>query len=152
VVGRLPEERRAALVRELSSLNAEIAPSRVEVLGHVNDLAVTLRNCDGAIGAGRSALEALAGGRPVVLMGEGALLGLCTPETWPEALRTNLGDHTKEKDFQPALLETALRELLAAGSRQDLLSWGRGQVEKYYDAGRVAADVEKTYRWLLSRS
>jgi hypothetical protein len=97
-------------------------------------------------------LEALAGGKPAVLMGEGGLVGLCTPETWPTALRTNLGDHFEKKDFQTAKLETALRELLVQVPGDERTRWARQQVEQYFDARAIAQEVEKVYQWLISRS
>jgi glycosyltransferase involved in cell wall biosynthesis len=152
IVGRLPDERRAPLTRELSMFNSAIAPSRVDMLGHVNDLPTTIRNCDGVIAAGRSALESLAGGRALVMMGEGGLLGLCTPDNWAQALRTNFGDHLPKKDFQAAKLEASLRDLLSPHPREELIRWGRSQVERYFDSRLIAREVEKVYQWLTSRS
>jgi glycosyltransferase involved in cell wall biosynthesis len=152
VIGRIPEDRRATLVNQLSILNGSIAPTRVELLGHVNDLVITIRNCDGVIAAGRSALESLASGKPVLMMGEGAVLGLCRANTWPAALRTNLGDHISQKDFNANFLETALRDLLSPHLSDDLIRWGRQQVEQYYDVRRTAQEVDQAYQWLISRS
>ena len=73
IVGRIPDERRAALMNQLSIIGSRIAPSTIETLGFVKDLPILIRNSDAAIAAGRSALECLAQGRPVLFLGEGGV-------------------------------------------------------------------------------
>ena len=113
IVGQIPDERRPGLINQLSIAGSELAPAKIETLGFVKDLPGLIRNSDAAIAAGRSALECLAQGRPVVLLGEGGVLGLCKPEIWTMALRSNLGDHLSPKEFNPAKLEAGIREMLA---------------------------------------
>jgi glycosyltransferase involved in cell wall biosynthesis len=150
IVGQIPDERREALVHQLSILNSAIAPATIETLGYVKDLPVLVRNSDAAIAAGRSALECLAQGRPVILLGEGGTLGLCRPEIWNVALRSNLGDHLEPVDFNSTVLEGALRDLFKPRPDQpDLARWGRSQVEKFFDIRTVAAQVEAVYRRAL---
>jgi glycosyltransferase involved in cell wall biosynthesis len=151
IVGQIPDERRDVLVRQLSIVSSKIAPSTIATLGYVKDLASLIRNSDAAIAAGRSALECLAQGRTVVLLGEGGVLGLCSPAIWPLALRTNLGDHLSPKEFNPAKLEAALRELLSPrGSPQELDRWARSQVEKDFDILKIAPQVDTVYREALT--
>ncbi len=147
IVGQVPDERRSTLIPQLSVLGSKIAPSRIELLGYVKDLSTLIRNSDGAIAAGRSALECLAQARPVILMGEGGVLGLCRADLWPAALRTNLGDHLEPKDFNAGKLEAALRELLSPGANLSQLgAWGRAQIEKDFNLRPVASQVETVYR------
>jgi len=150
IVGQIPNERRAALVNQLSIVGSRIAPSTIETLGFVKDLPILIRNSDAAMAAGRSALECLAQGRPVLLLGEGGALGLCRPELWPLALRTNFGDHLEPKDFNAARFEAGLRELLTARADQaETNRWVRSQLEKDFDVGHVATQVEAVYRRAL---
>jgi glycosyltransferase involved in cell wall biosynthesis len=150
IVGQIPDVRREALIRQLSIISSHIAPSTIETLGYVKDLHTLIRNSDGAIAAGRSALECLAGGRPVILLGEGGALGLCRPEIWSAALRTNLGDHVEPRDFDPAKLEAGLRDLLNPRSDvQRMNRWGRSEVEKHFDIRTVASQVEGVYQKAL---
>jgi glycosyltransferase involved in cell wall biosynthesis len=152
IVGRIPDEHRAALVRQLSITASRIAPSTIETLGYANDLPILIRNSDAAIAAGRSALEALAQGRPVLLLGEGGVLGPCRPEIWPLALKTNFGDHLEPKDFNAARLEAGLRELLTPHADQAEVSrWARAQLEKDFDIRNVASQVEAVYQRALRR-
>ena len=146
IVGRVPQERQSALTNQLSILNSRIAPARVELLGFVNDLAITVRNADGVVAAGRSAMEALANARPVVILGEGGTLGLCDASSWTAALKSNFGDHLAPKQFDAAKLKAGLMEILSPhGSQAELIRWGREQMEKYYDVAKIAAQVERVY-------
>ena len=147
VAGRIPETRAQELAEQLRTLNAVIAPSVIESAGWTDHLADFISSCNGIVAAGRSGLESLALGRPVLMMGESGVIGLVGPETWDQALRTNLGDHMASKEFYPAKLEVALRELLddSAGSTEKA-RWGRSQVEKYYDIQTVARDIDQVHR------
>ncbi len=88
----------------------------------------------------------MAQGRPVVFLGEGGVLGLRKPEIWASALRTNFGDHLAPKDFNPAKLESALREVLTSRANDSALTtWARTQVEKDFDIRKIAAQVEAVY-------
>jgi glycosyltransferase involved in cell wall biosynthesis len=146
IAGRVPDERRETLLNQLSVLNSRLAPTRIELLGFVKDLAVTIRNADVVVAAGRSALESLANARPVVILGEGGTLGLCQPATWPSALKTNFADHLAPPQFDSEKLEGGLRDILMPrGSLNELIRWGRAQVETYYDLAKIAPQIEKIY-------
>ena len=139
-------------MNQLSIVNSKIAPSTIATLGYVRDLRGLIRNSDAAIAAGRSALECLAQGRPVVLLGEGGVLGLCQPNVWPAALRSNFGDHLEPKNFDPAELEAALRALLRPRQDpQELSRWARSQIEKDFDIRTIASQVEAIYQKALRR-
>lgn len=149
IAGRVTEERRAALLEQLSVLNGAIAPVNVEYLGFVKDLVADLRDSDGVIAGGRSAMEAMACGKPVVLMGEGGVLGLAKPATWPSALRSNLGDHIEPKHFSGSLFEGALYEMLTDPGLGQTNRWNREQIERSFDAQAVAQEVDRLYRTLV---
>jgi glycosyltransferase involved in cell wall biosynthesis len=88
----------------------------------------------------------LAHSRPVVFLGEGGVIGLRKPEIWTNALRTNFGDHLNPKDFNPAKLESALRELLSPrADEMKLNAWARAEVEKTFDIRKIAGQVEAVY-------
>lgn len=149
IVGRISEERKAMLVQQLSMLNSRLAPTQIETLGFVNDLAITVRNADAVVAAGRSAIESLANSRPVVMLGEGGTLGLCQPATWTEALRTNFGDHLAPPQFDAARLEAGLRDLLSPRAyAPELIRWGRAQAETHFDVTKVAAQIDGVYQRL----
>ena len=73
-------------------------------------------------------------------------MGLRKPEIWDRALITNFGDHLEPKDFNPAILESALREALTSrANEQTLNTWARGQLEKDFDIHKIASQVEAVY-------
>lgn len=149
IVGRLPEEHAREFIERLSQTNQRIAPSTLVSSGFASDLDSVISGCDGVIAGGRSALESLARGKPVIAMGEGGVLGLCTPETAPEALRTNFGDHLTGHQFFPAKMELALRQLLVNDPILAALSaWGRNLVEQHYNIHGIAKAVEAVYHSL----
>lgn len=146
VVGSIPLTRKNEVYRRLSIIGPRIAPSTIETTGYMKNLELLIRNSDGAIASGRSALECMALSRPAVLVGEGGVLGLCKPDIWSTALRTNLGDHLEPKDFDTTKLERGLRELLAIRpEQQEIARQSRAFVEQYYDVREVAKRVEAVY-------
>ncbi len=147
IVGQIPLEHRREVSDRLMAIRGKIAPSTVESMGYVRDLELLVRNSDGAIAAGRSALECMALGRPVVLMGEKGILGLCKPELWRLALQSNMGDHLDTHHFDISKLDRGLREILSLRTEhQELSRQSRLFVEKYYDLRQVASDVEAIYQ------
>ncbi len=153
IAGRVPVERAAEWPDLIATVNKAITPSTLNSVGWSDRLQDFIRSCDGIVAAGRSGLDSLALEKPVILLGEGGVLGLAGPDTWPEALRTNLGDHLSPQKFYPAILEVALRELLSESFDAPARGrWGRLEVEKHYAIDRVASAVEDIYKCLISRS
>lgn len=150
IVGRVAEEKRAELTRQLSIVTSTVAPTRVILHGFVKDLVSDLRDADGIIAGGRSAMEGMACGKSVLLMGEGGVLGVAKPALWPMALRSNLGDHLEPKQFSPQVLEAGLRELITDPRAGQANAWNREQIERSFNSATVAAEVDRMYRSLVS--
>ncbi len=149
VAGRVPEEHRADLERELAVVSQAIAPSTIQAVGFIPNLASYVAGCDVVIAGGRSALESMAQEKPVIAMGEGGILGLVSPETLASCLETNFGDHLSGLRFVPAMLELSLRQALTDSARMKTLGpWGRQHVETYYNLTSVAQAVDQVYALL----
>ncbi len=119
----------------------------VRLLGHQPDVGPALAAADLVVGAGRSAIEALASGRPVVALGETNYVGVVSEETAEEVLRTNFGDTGARAEADPARVAADVIALLQDAPRRAALSrWGRGFVERYYDAAVTWRRVEGIYR------
>lgn len=119
----------------------------IRLLGHQNDVAPALAAADVVVGAGRSAIEALATGRPVVAFGETDYIGVVSEETAEETLRTNFGDTGPRRPADPAHVAGDVTALLQdAGRRQVLAEWGRAFAERHYDAAGTWRRVEQIYR------
>jgi len=131
----------------LERANAGAGAGQVRHLGHVADVGTALAAADVVIGAGRSALEAMAMGRPVVALGETHYVGVMDDATADEGRRTNFGDTGERRAFDPAAAAADLAALLADPARRRRLgTWGRAFVERHYDAGAVWRRAEVVYR------
>ena len=107
--------------------------------------------CDIFVGPSRSALEALASGKPAVIAGNFGMLGVFSPENAGEALRTNFCC----RGSPPATAERVCREVLrllslGAGEAASLAAYGREFTEKHYGTARMTAACEAEYRALLA--
>jgi len=119
----------------------------VRLLGHQPDVGPALAAADVVVGAGRSAIEALATGRPVVALGETNYVGVVSDETAAEAVRTNFGDTGTPEALDAARVARDLIALLEdSGRREALAPWGRMFVERNYDAAATWRRVEGIYR------
>jgi peptidoglycan/xylan/chitin deacetylase (PgdA/CDA1 family) len=67
-------------------------PTQIDFTGYVEDVAGYIARSTVVIGAGRSAIEAVLLGKPVVAVGEARLHGVVMNNTIDKVLRTNFGD------------------------------------------------------------
>ena len=119
----------------------------VRLLGHQPDVCPALAAADVVVGAGRSAIEALASGRPVVALGETNYVGVVSEETASEALRTNFGDTGARAAADPAKVAGDIIALLQDAQRREALApWGRAFAERNYDSAATWRRVEGIYR------
>lgn len=114
--------------------------------GFRRDLPQLLRVADVVVATGRSALEAMAIGKPVLAIGKAGYLGVITAQNWPQAVETNFADHGDLPTPDPAIISAELRSLLAQPERcQRLGSTLRHLVCQYYDLNRVLEQTERVY-------
>jgi peptidoglycan/xylan/chitin deacetylase (PgdA/CDA1 family)/glycosyltransferase involved in cell wall biosynthesis len=75
----------------LQALQAQ-APTKIAFTGYVEDVTAHIARSTLLIGAGRSAIEGMLLGKPVIAVGEARLHGLVRVDNLAEVLRTNFGD------------------------------------------------------------
>ncbi len=139
---KLPDE----LGQLLAAADRHLAGG-VRHLGHLGDVVPALAAADVVVAAGRSAIEALAVGRPVVALGETHYVGVVGDETEAEALRTNFGDTGRRAPSDAAGVAAAVSGLLQdPGLRRELGEWGRAFAERHFDAAKTWPRVEAVYR------
>jgi peptidoglycan/xylan/chitin deacetylase (PgdA/CDA1 family)/glycosyltransferase involved in cell wall biosynthesis len=139
---KLPEDF-ASVVAEANRLSG--APL-VQHVGHQTDLARPLAAADVVIAAGRSAIEALATGRPVVALGEAHYLGVVSEETALEARDSNFGDGGIREPADAARVAPDVVGLLGDPGRQrHLAEWGRAFVQLHFDARTTWRRVAAAY-------
>jgi peptidoglycan/xylan/chitin deacetylase (PgdA/CDA1 family)/glycosyltransferase involved in cell wall biosynthesis len=131
----------------VSAANQRLGGEWVRQLGHQDDVRAALRAADVVIAAGRSALNALAVGRPVVAHGETHYVGVVSEETADECRSTNFGDSGERRPADPERMAADVIALLRDADRQRRLAeWGRGFVERHYDVKETWRRTRGVYR------
>ena len=130
-----------------ADVSPAVSSGAVVLLGHQPDVAPALAAADVVVAAGRSAIEALASGRPVAAFGETQYVGVVAEETAAEAMRTNFGDTGARAAADPARVAADLVQLLRDPARREGLAvWGRAFAERHYDVAVTSRRVEVLYR------
>ncbi|MDR1664377.1 MAG: polysaccharide pyruvyl transferase CsaB [Clostridiales bacterium] len=140
----------AAIAKIAEGVNREAGRKLVTMTGSRTDSNRWLALADVFVGSGRSALEALSAGTPIVATGNSGYLGLITEETLKTAMATNFmyrgcGESTREKLAAglTALLSKPPRERSALGMV------GRAIVKENYSVERMADDAVMVYKAVL---
>lgn len=98
------------------------------------------------VGVSRSALEAMAAAKPVVLSGAQGHLGLLTPELLERAVASNFCCRTDPIAQGDQLGRAVLAALALSGERKAQLgAFGRQVVLEHYSVGRMAQDALTAY-------
>lgn len=114
--------------------------------GFRRDIPDLLSLADVVVATGRSALEALAVGKPVLAAGRAGYLGLMTPELWQPARESNFGDHGLLPKPEPEVLAGQIHRLHRDSClKQELGTQLRDLVIDYYDIRRVVREMELIY-------
>lgn len=107
---------------------------------------------DCVVAVARTAVEAMACGRPVLIAGEGGYRGLLTPELLDDWSRTNFTAREGGVEAEPDRLAEDIARLLgpeAARERQQLGAAGRDYVAKHYSIEAVVSRTLNVYAEVL---
>lgn len=111
------------------------------------DLPHLLSASNVVVATGRSALEAMSTGKPVVACGRAGLFGLMTADRWAAAQASNFGDHGVWPEPKPVELAGVLYRLqMDRGFREQLGPQTRPLVEADYDIRKVVPQLEALYQ------
>ena len=150
IVGEGAEKR--SLLAEARRINSRIGEEIVLFAGGTDTPEEYFAACDVFVGPSRSALEALSCGKPAVLAGNFGMLGIFSPETAGEALRTNFCCRGSAPLTEERISADVLHILsLAESERKSLSAFGRRFTEKYYSAAAMAEACEAEYRALIEK-
>ena len=144
VVGgmRMPDDFPALI----EAANRRLGAGAVCHVGHQRDVVPFVAAADVVIAAGRSAMEALAVGRPTVAMGEACYVGVTCEATSERAMRTNFGDFAQAEAPVPESVAADVVGLLRDPARREALAaWGRGFVRRIYDVRVTWAQLNRIY-------
>ena len=131
----------------VADVNRRLGGEWVRYLGHQDDVRQALQAADAVIGAGRSAMNALAVGRPVLALGETCYVGVASEATAEECRRTNFGDTGARRPTDPDAMAADAAGLLRDADLQcRLAGWGRAFVERHYDVRETWRQTRESYR------
>ncbi len=144
--GKLLEDMR----KRAAGINEE-AGERIAILpGGTPRAAEYIAASDVFAAPSRSAMEALASGKPTVVAGNFGMLGVFSPEIAEEASRTNFCCRGSELPTAEKITECVLRVLsMNEKERRELALYGRSFIEKYYSVRAMCDVCEGKYRELL---
>src|SRR5690606_23594512 len=102
-----------------------------------------LSMADVVVPTGRSALEALACGKPVIAIGRAGLHGLITVDNWEQAVKTNFGDHGCLRQPDLSLILAYVKMGLAMSEEERLKL--RLLTQGGFDLLKVVSELEQVY-------
>ena len=130
----------------VAAVNRRLGNDAVRHVGHQGDVLPFLAAADVVIAAGRSAIEALAVGRPVVAAGEACYVGVVGPGTEDDAVRSNFGDFAEAGVPEPERVADDVVTLLRDPERRNTLAaWGRSFVRGSYDVRTTWPQLRDIY-------
>lgn len=133
--------------RAAEEANARAGRTVVEAPGARQDVPALLLRAWLVVAVGRSALEAMAAGRPVIISGNGGYGGILSEERLADFEARNFTARGFGRPIEAAnLLPDLLRLLRDEPLRRRLGALGRETVHRRYSVEQTAARVEEVYR------
>lgn len=147
VGGGTKYESLCAAAREV---NAKLCEQVVILPGGTADAAGYIAACDVFVGPSRSAMEALASGKPTVVAGTFGMLGIFSAEVAGEALRTNFCCRASAPTTAGKVC-ACVRHLLSQTEeeREAAALYGREFIKEHYSVAAMADTCEEQYKSLL---
>ena len=134
------------LDRQAQEGNLKLGRPCVVLTGPRTDINAIAAACDLFVGVSRSALEAMAAEKPVVLSGAQGHTGLFRPELLEKAIDTNFCCRTDPVATEAVLLEAVTSALaLPEEEKRELGRYGRQMVQERYSVRRMAEDCLAVY-------
>lgn len=108
-------------------------------------------DCDIIIAPGRSAIEGMASGKPVIAVGSKKYIGLITQENWQSGVYSNFGGAgSKFADYELDSIESDLDYLLdETDNVNNLGRFGNAITSQFFDADKVNQELYNLYRIIL---
>jgi len=136
-----------------ASINNSLGRRIVIVTGSRTDINKFTAAADLFIGFGRSSLEALSAGKPLILAGNQGYIGILSEENLAAAAASNFSGRGNSLVESSVLAEDILKVLLhmSAEERKKLGAFGRKLVENHYSVKRMVQDNIEVYMQLLNK-
>ncbi|HYF83733.1 MAG TPA: glycosyltransferase [Clostridia bacterium] len=142
------------IVREKAQeINNSTGNNTVIVAGSRTDINKFTALADLFIGFGRSSLEALASGRPLILAGNVGYIGILDEHSLDAAIKSNFSGRGNNKAESEILRNDIMKVLLQMGveERKALGAFGRSVIENNYSVKKMVQDNIEVYMQLLEQ-
>ena len=140
------------LKERAEQVNRDLGRTCVVLTGPRTDVNAIAAACQVFVGVSRSALEAMAEEKPVVLSGAQGHTGLFCPELLQKAIDTNFCCRTDLVADEETLYRAVTQALdLPQEEKQRLGAYGRQTVQTYYSVQRMAQDCLDVYEQVRRR-
>ena len=133
--------------------NAKIGREAIVLTGPRTDINKLVAPCSLFIGVSRSALEAMAAEKPVIIAGNEGYIGLFDETKLQVGIDTNFCCRGCEMS-SPELIKRDVLKYFAMGKQEQerVGKYGRDLIKREYSVGRMAEDTLKIYDWALGKN
>ena len=133
--------------REINNITGQ---NTIIVTGSRTDINKFTALADLFIGFGRSSLEALSAGKPLILAGNEGYIGILNENSLDDAVKSNFSGRGKSKADSKSLKDDILKVLSLSGEeRKALGDFGRSVIENRYSVRKMVQDNMEVYAQLL---
>ena len=133
--------------------NAKIGREAIVLTGPRTDINKLIAPCKLFIGVSRSALEAMAAEKPVIIAGNEGYIGLFDETKLQVGIDTNFCCRGCEMSSSELIKRDILKYFSMDASEQKRIgNYGRELIKREYSVGRMAEDTLKIYEWALGKN
>lgn len=140
----------SSIQEKARDINDAIGQDMVIVTGSRTDINRFTALADLFIGFGRSSLEALSAGKPLILAGNEGYIGILNENSIDAAIASNFSGRGKSKAESELFKNDILKVLqMSVDERKALGGFGRSVIENSYSVKRMVQDNMEVYMQLL---
>lgn len=141
------------MVKEKAAgINSSIGQNTVIVTGSRTDINKFTALADLFIGFGRSSLEALSAGKPLILAGNEGYIGILDENSLDAAVKSNFSGRGKSKAESESMKNDIVNILqMSEEEKSKLGGFGRSLIENSYSVKRMVQDNIEVYLQLLEQ-
>ncbi len=141
-------------VRGLASIaNETIGRKAIVLTGARTDINKLIAPCELFIGVSRSALEAMAAEKPVIIAGNEGYIGLFDETKLGVGIDTNFCCRGCKRSSAALITRDVLKFFSMSKAEQTRIGrYGRNLIKRDYSVGRMADDTLKVYEWALGKN
>ena len=135
-----------------AAVNARLGRDAVVLTGGRTDINKLVAPCKLFVGVSRSALEAMAAQKPVIIAGNEGYIGLFDEDKLQVGIDTNFCCRGCEQSTEARLREDILRLWrMSEAEKKRLGVYGQELIKREYSVARMTDDCIKVYEWAMAK-